>query len=204
MKSQTVFYQIRIFFSNIIFFRRNRLHRKKDKIRADIKLKKGKLSEDRKNDDADTVFAKIENLPVFQQAKTILFYWSTHSELPTHKYVLKWSADKTILLPSIHRDGLHLKKFISLDNIQNGEKGTNEPKTEIFKGKFDLAIVPGVAFDESKRRLGRGKGYYDRFLAARRVITIGVGFDFQIIKKIPSRIRDVRMKKIISPEKTIE
>ena len=65
--------------------------------------------------------------------------------------------------------------------------------------ELDLVIVPGIAFDRHGRRLGRGKGYYDRFLRkiAKRTLTIGLAFDFQILPSIPATATDINVDHLI-------
>jgi 5-formyltetrahydrofolate cyclo-ligase len=70
--------------------------------------------------------------------------------------------------------------------------------------KIDLVIAPGIAFDKNKSRLGRGKGYYDRFFINKRIVKIGVGFDFQLLESIPVNQFDIKMDKIITPSFSIE
>ena len=73
-----------------------------------------------------------------------------------------------------------------------------EPISEPFTGEIDLIIVPGMAFDNSGHRLGRGKGFYDRFLAQHPdVYTIGLCFDFQYFDKIPSESFDKKVDEVI-------
>ena len=76
--------------------------------------------------------------------------------------------------------------------------GTPIPASEI-----DLIIVPGVAFDKSGNRLGRGKGFYDRLLHNLSAIKIGVGYDFQLIEKINTEPHDIAMDAIITPSNSI-
>ena len=52
-----------------------------------------------------------ELFPEFKSAKKILMYWSTTDELPTHKFVEKWSVEKEILLPSVVGDDIVIKKY---------------------------------------------------------------------------------------------
>jgi 5-formyltetrahydrofolate cyclo-ligase len=68
------------------------------------------------------------------------------------------------------------------------------------RSDLDLVIVPGIAFDKKGRRLGRGKGCYDRFLKAlpKDTPTIGLAFDFQVLPEIPATAHDVGVKKFIS------
>ena len=64
----------------------------------------------------------------------------------------------------------------------------------------DVVIVPGVAFTPSGDRLGQGGGWYDRFLAGVRpsCITIGVGFEPQLLDEIPLEDHDLRLDLIVT------
>ena len=69
-----------------------------------------------------------------------------------------------------------------------------EPCGKVFTDydSIDVAIVPGMAFDQQGHRLGRGKGYYDRFLQSLpSVKKIGVCFDFQKVESVPAEAHDV-------------
>lgn len=70
--------------------------------------------------------------------------------------------------------------------------------------QLDLALVPGVAFDAVGRRIGRGKGYYDRLLAAVRGIKCGVAFDCQMIATIPDEPHDVRLNCLVTESRWLE
>lgn len=178
---------------------------KKIKIRQQISQLKKQISENQKNQEANAVFSKIESLSEFKAAKNILLYWSTSDELPTHEIVKKWSKIKKIILPSVTGEILFLKRFFSVETMKQGSLGIWEPYLEEnFTDKIDLAIVPGVAFDRKKNRLGRGKGYYDRFFKNNNSIKIGVGFDFQLLTEIPSTKFDIQMDKVITRSHIIE
>ena len=63
----------------------------------------------------------------------------------------------------------------------------------------DLIVVPLLAFDKSKNRLGYGKGYYDKFLSKNKdILTIGVAFSFQKSKKIKTSKLDIKMNNILT------
>lgn len=178
---------------------------KKNDIRSQIHELKKTLSENQRALAADSVFKKIELLSEFKIAKTILMYWSTADELPTHKFVKKWSAEKEILLPSVVGDDIVLKKYSAKKNLKRGNLGIYEPEADgLYTGKIDLTIVPGVAFDLKMNRLGRGKGYYDRFFNDIETLKWGVGFDFQVVSSVPTNNDDKPMNKVISPTNTIE
>jgi len=188
------------FFSNSF-----EIDEEKKRIRFDIKHLKENLSNEEKEKAATEVFAKIEAISEFNQAKTILIYWATPDELPTQDFIKKWKDEKLIILPSIKGRKLKLKRYTSDANMIQHTLGIWEPNlTETFEGNIDLVVVPGVAFDTKKNRLGRGKGYYDRFFKKKRTIKIGVGFDFQLINSVPVNSWDKRLDMIITPSTTIE
>ena len=80
-----------------------------------------------------------------------------------------------------------------------GDFNILEPQNEPYTGNFDLIVVHGVAFDRQGNRLGRGKGYYDRFLCQHlKVKRIGICFDFQLVDSIPTEPFDIRMDEVIT------
>jgi 5-formyltetrahydrofolate cyclo-ligase len=92
-------------------------------------------------------------------------------------------------------------------DILSGRFGIREPGEwcgEIELNRLDFTLVPGVAFDLQGRRLGRGKGFYDRMLAAVRGTTCGVAFDEQIVEEVPVEPHDTRVNCILTPTRWIE
>jgi 5-formyltetrahydrofolate cyclo-ligase len=85
--------------------------------------------------------------------------------------------------------------------LKKGPYGICEPVVQRFvkREDLDLVIVPGVAFDRRGNRLGRGKGYYDRFLKKlpNEAISFGLAFDFQILPSLPATKTDVSVNKVI-------
>ena len=192
------------YFSKLFSFRHERIKQQKKRVREEMHQLKKQLSNEQKDNAADIVFKKIEQCKDFLSAQTILVYWSKSSELPTHRYIQKWSEQKTILLPSVHGDKLSMKRFISFDESTDDTGAAREPKTEIFAGKVDLAIIPGVAFDRKKNRLGRGGGYFDTYLSVKNIKTFGVGYDFQLLDKVPVKWGNMKMHKIFSPNQVVD
>ena len=89
--------------------------------------------------------------------------------------------------------------------MQRGRYSVPEPQTATFKGKIDLILVPGVVFDLQCNRIGRGAGFYDRFLKKhRRVTQLGVGYDFQVKnREIPHSFSDKPLDGVITPNQSI-
>lgn len=181
-----------------------RVDEEKKQIRFDLKHLKEELLEDEKTKAGNDVFRKIEELPQFVNSQVIMVYWSTPDELPTQDFIKKWHQKKLLILPSIKGNKLNLKRYSSEAGMVQRALGIYEPGlTEIYSGKIDLIIVPGVAFDRKKNRLGRGKGYYDRFFQKTKAFKIGVGFDCQLIEKVPVNMLDKSLDMVVTPSDTI-
>ncbi len=91
--------------------------------------------------------------------------------------------------------------------LKKGRFGIREPIEscpEIALNRLDFVLVPGIAFDLQGRRLGRGKGYYDRLLAEVRGKTCGVAFDEQIVEQLPVEPHDIHVNCILTPTRWIE
>lgn len=177
----------------------------KTKIRLRIKeLKRGK-SDIQKREEATSVFDKIVSTPEFKKAKSVLVYWSSPDELPTQDFITAWKDEKCILLPIVVGEKMEIKRFSTIEKMKKGYMGIWEPfSTESYCGEPDLILVPGIAFDLKKNRLGRGKGYYDRYFAQSNAQKWGIGFDFQLLKSVPYNEMDVPLDRIFTPSQTIE
>lgn len=149
---------------------------------------------------SDDILKRIEDHPVFQNAKTVLLYHSLPDEVYTHDFIRKWYTHKRILLPVVTGNTLELYTYTGPEKMQTGAYGIAEPTEGKFSNfkEIDLAIIPGMAFDRRGNRLGRGKGYYDRllpFLAG--TYKLGVCFPYQLLESIPTENFDVRMNEVI-------
>ena len=83
-----------------------------------------------------------------------------------------------------------------------GRYGIRQPKADaqpMLPGEIDLIVVPGLAFDRNRMRLGRGAGLYDRFLARADVrgAKIGIGFDWQLLSALPANDHDQRLDAVV-------
>jgi 5-formyltetrahydrofolate cyclo-ligase len=150
---------------------------------------------------SDAIFAQIEQTDAFKQSSSILFYWSMSDEVMTHKAVERWSKYKKVYLPLIKGNDLELVRFEGIEKMKPEPvfgilEPTSNEKVDICD--IDLVIVPGVAFDDSCNRMGRGKGYYDRLLSESVAVKIGVAFSFQIVDKVPVDPHDVPLDMVVT------
>ena len=92
-------------------------------------------------------------------------------------------------------------------DLHTGRLGIREPLAECADlplNRLDLVLVPGVAFDLCGRRLGRGKGFYDRLLADVRGVKCGVAFDEQLVNEVPVGPQDVLLNCILTPTRWLQ
>lgn len=148
---------------------------------------------------SEAVIERIEQLHCFRHARVVMFYYPVHHEVDLRPLLDKYKDEKVILLPVTHHDGIELRQYVGKDDLKPGHYGIPTPQTSTYRGTPELVIVPGLAFDKELVRMGRGKGYYDRFLRKLGKVTkVGVCYDFQIQDNLPWSWHDVRMDKVIT------
>ena len=140
-----------------------------------------------------------------QKADSVLMYHSLPDEVDTHSALDKLLAmGKKVLLPKVVGDTeMTIHEYTGKESLQPSVPyGILEPTTpelSIINCQLSIAVVPGMAFDRQGHRLGRGKGYYDRFLSQiPNIYKIGVCFPFQMLESIPSESTDVVMDEVIT------
>jgi 5-formyltetrahydrofolate cyclo-ligase len=149
--------------------------------------------------------------PQLQSAQMILFYAPLPDEPDVWLLLEKLLSTKKICaLPAYDgaTQAYSARRVRSLEtDIFTGKFGVSEPLAgcvEIPLNRFDLVLVPGMAFDLNGHRLGRGRGYYDRILPATSGIKCGVGYDFQLLEKIPAEPHDAKVDFILTPSRAVK
>ena len=147
-------------------------------------------------------------LPAIQKAQSILFYASMPGEVDTLAMIEKAIfLGKRVALPIVEQNQRKLIPTLisSMEDVHKKKHGILEPHLdpdkEIALKDIDVVVVPGLAFDKHYNRLGRGIGYYDRFLSIlpKTVTTVGLAFDFQLHpKSLPTEAHDMRLHQIIA------
>ncbi len=153
------------------------------------------------------VFKAIAAMLVWQQAQHILCYWSLPDELPTHDCVNQWlAAGKKIYLPRVKGDDLEIVPYHGAQSLDDNNKfHIGEPVGDAVSPEcLQLIIVPAVALDRHRNRLGRGKGFYDRLLSGTTCPTIGVACDFQLVDEVPVEPHDRPLDCIVTSDTVID
>ncbi len=171
----------------------------KKTLRQQIRTLKKQHSSEELLDQSEKILQRLAAHPFFLQAKKVMLYASLPDEVQTLDFIETWRHQKTIILPTVVGDDIIPVELAENVAFAEGDFHIPEPKNHPYTGNFDLIIVPGMAFDANGHRLGRGRGYYDRFLAQHPdVHTIGLCFDFQLLPEIPAEPHDRNIDEIIT------
>ncbi|MDR0573053.1 MAG: 5-formyltetrahydrofolate cyclo-ligase [Tannerella sp.] len=179
--------------------------RNKQFIREKVAERKKYLSGKTIADLSRKIGDRLVQTDAFQKAKCIALYYAMEDEVQTSGLIEEWFATKKIVLPVISGETIDFFTYTGKNNLMKGIWGISEPvSTELISPEdIDLFIIPGIAFDHKCNRMGRGKGYYDRYLAGINKPTIGLCFDFQLFEQIPAEIHDKKMMLVITENATV-
>ncbi|WP_406677004.1 5-formyltetrahydrofolate cyclo-ligase [Moorella sp. ACPs] len=186
----------------------------KKQLRQQIIARRDALAKTVREAKSEIIVNKLQGLPAWQQAGTIMSYVSFGSEVATPALIkAALAGGKRVAVPLCVRDGRRLIASEVLafpDDLQPGTWGILEPRPESLRPLdpklIDLVIVPGVAFDRAGNRLGYGAGYYDRFLATLRpeTRTIALAFAEQIVPDVYPEAHDRPVDMVITDTEIIQ
>ena len=182
---------------------------KKDKIRKEILAKRNILSDKDINKKSDLIIKNlvsyienVQNIMIFMDMKTEVKITKLLELYPKKNFFISKitnSKNREMKINKYNKNELILHKF-----------GYYESSSNDFYDEeiLDVVIVPALAFDSKKNRIGFGGGYYDTFLEKVRkknnkVLFIGICYDFQIIDSIPTEKHDVTLDFVVSESKVI-
>jgi len=157
------------------------------------------------------ITTRISEWPSFERARAVMLFAALPGEIDLrHLAELALSLGKTVALPRADWTASRLEPapIRSWDDLVPMGRRILEPAAStpaLDVGDLDLVFTPGLAFDTGGRRLGRGGGFYDRFLADPRLraVTCGVCLDAQIVPAVPADSWDVPMKAIVTESRLI-
>ncbi len=142
---------------------------------------------------------KILTFEPVKKSKKIFTYISTGWEVDTYNLIKIFKKQgKKIYAPVIKENEILPGKIDNLKDLKKGKFGIMEPVEIVEDYVYDIILIPGVGFDRNLNRLGRGKGYFDRFLKKTKGLRIGVCFEIQIVDFIPVDKNDIKMDVIIT------
>ena len=148
------------------------------------------------------IFSQVASLPEYARSRTVAAFVSLPDEPFTGDFLDFASRGKRLVLPRVE-GGTMTFRYSSPGELVRGSFGIMEPPPtagECAAGDIDFMIVPGAAFTPEGVRLGRGKGFYDRYMALEgfRAFTVGVCFACALTDTLPAEAHDKRVQLVVS------
>ncbi|XP_050406372.1 5-formyltetrahydrofolate cyclo-ligase [Patella vulgata] len=192
----------------------NSIKQAKDLLRREMKSRLTKLLDDQKAHQSLEVTQKVLANESYMKSKRVSIFLSMIDEINTQSIVRDiLKSEKTCFIPYYHGPEMAMLQLKSWDDYVNLPETKWKIKQPLHKtgrddalktGGLDLIFIPGLAFTIDGARLGRGKGYYDKYLQECKnqgynPVTIGLAFDEQICSDIPVTNEDFVLNGVISP-----
>ena len=181
----------------------------KRELRKAVLTRRDALSEKEQKAAEVLLTERICSHPCFTSADILLAFVSYGSEIHTIQILMEaWKLGKKVFVPKVEADRMIFYRIYSMEELVEGYKGIREPKGdgESFQYASSEAericmLVPGVAFDQERNRMGYGKGFYDRFLADKpklQLRTIGICHTCQMVESLPAEEWDIKPQEVIA------
>lgn len=181
-------------------------------LRRQVLARRDALSKEERERAALLMTERIIGHQWFYRSEYFLGFVSYGSEIDTYPLLEEaLRMGKKVYVPKVEGERMVFYRIGSLEELKEGYRGIPEPvgDTEIFDYEACqknndinkvLLLMPGVAFDPYRNRIGYGKGFYDRYLAGKEELalrSIAVGFRCQMVEQIPAEENDRKPYQVI-------
>ena len=173
-------------------------------LRKELKLKRLALDDNTLRNLSLIINKKFLSLDFIKDKTNFFIYNSIKNEVETAEIInCLLGQSKIISYPIIDGENL-IPAIPTSTDFTLDCFGCKIPKDYTVMQKVEVAVIPLVACDKNKNRIGYGKGYYDRFLRDKTCIKVGLAYDFQVIDNITPNKWDVPLDYVITPTKIIK
>ena len=190
--------QIKALLQRLPYWRRKK---QKNSLRQHLEMKRRAMPKEEAEVLSAAVVTQLESLPEFCEGRNIMLYYPIRNEVDVRPLLQAYQETKVLLLPVVLKGHkMELRQYTGPESLKKGRYNIPEPIGERYTGHIDTIIVPGVGFDRQLHRIGRGGGYYDRFLKKHpEAKKVAVAYDFQIVDHVPVSFFDQKVDAIITP-----
>lgn len=188
----------------------DRVREEKKALRHTIRTKmRSEWTEEYRQTVSEQVCQQIETFLPFVRSHCVALYCALPDEVDLTVILERYQGDKRLLIPRVEGDDINFYSYQPEALITSDDYKILEPPADVEEAvdpaEIELILVPGVAFDLHGGRMGRGKGYYDRFFArCPHALRAAVTSSLQIVEQIPLEPWDVAMHYIITDSRTYE
>jgi len=175
----------------------------KAELRKHLKELEAGFSEDYLAESNAGIVRNLFSLPEFQNAETVLFFYGIRNEPDTLEMIRRaFELGKTVALPRTYPKGvMTARKIAGFDGLTPSRFGIPEPDESapvIAPYELDFIVVPAAAFDREGYRLGRGAGYYDRYLSSTSAFACGIVREKMLVPRVPREKHDARADCVVT------
>lgn len=172
----------------------------KKELRKDVKARIAAMSSVEKEQGSSGICDSLEILFRVCDASVVALFSPLPDEPQIRPLVDELSKKKVVVLPRVEGDVMNFYRYLP-GTLSKGSYGIMEPVLceAVEPSDIDLMVVPGVAFTADGYRMGRGKGYYDKYMSSDgfRAMRVGVCYSCQLVDELPVDPHDVRMDEVI-------
>jgi 5-formyltetrahydrofolate cyclo-ligase len=183
---------------------------KKRRLRKRMLAQRGALTPAHRSRLSQAIQSRALQLPIYQAARVVVLYSAAGGEVSTQVILTNALASgRRIFYPRTAADGSgELIAVGSQSDLRAGRYGTREPSGSERLCAADcgdlVMFVPGLAFDRSGNRLGRGQGWYDRILSQLSINnSVALAYEFQVMPKVPVNEWDQKVQYVITENSVI-
>lgn len=159
------------------------------------------------------IFERLKRLPEYKNAASVFLYISVGSEVETARIVDDcFACGRRVAVPLCNtaEHTMRAMEISDLSQLDGGAYGISEPRRDMVQSGVihelrmpELVIVPAIAFDLRRQRMGYGGGYYDRYLSEYVGFSVGLAYSECITKCLPTDKYDRCADAVICPERMI-
>lgn len=177
----------------------------KGQLRKSLREKIASLTPDEKREQSASVLALIKECKLPEGA--VCVYKALPSEVNTDGIIEYFLKNRQVYLPVVEGDDIMLVRIDADTEYEKGAWNISEPIGERLKPEEvnpALTVTPLLGADESLMRLGKGKGFYDRYFQKVNTYKIGIAFREQLVKEVPCDIWDKQLDMLVLPDRIIK
>lgn len=179
------------------------IEEKKNKLRAAAKKKRDSLQREEAIRWSDAICKALQEQLFFQEAETVCLYYPLGNEvnlLPLARIAIE--SGKQAAFPRVNGSSMEFYQVSGIDGFAEGAFHVMEPVGgNLISAEEALILVPGLAFDGQGRRMGYGKGYYDRYFSRHPACQkAGICYEMQKVEEVPCSIYDISMDLVVTEQ----
>lgn len=177
-------------------------------LRQDLKIKRAALDPALRKEYDQRIMENLFSLPLIRDIESAFCFISYASEVHTHALIDQFlSHQVTVAVPQIikNRD-MKAIRFSGWDRLEKDRMGILSPLEETQPlSSFDITVTPGLGFSSLGRRIGYGRGYYDRWFEQNNGgVKIGLAYEVQLREDIPVDKYDINIDIIVTENRIIK